>query len=223
MPKTENTNPSPIAVSYTYRGNEYTVNFDATVPPSKIGAIVEYVADGLVDDMGNYRPYLYGVLLNGNILEACSDFDMSIGYDELGVILIESNLILNIERSSFGIYLLQIKKHADELVEFKKQRIIHTSKFDELADYLLKLVSSFGESFDPETMKGAMENLSKLSNISQDDVVKQLIDASGVTKGKAGRKPKSNSKTKGNVTNLVQFRGQQVLEGEEVADGIPVE
>lgn len=189
-----------ISTKYNYKKKDRIIQINSTVPFMNVCVCINNIVNTVVND-SEYHPYFYDVAFFGSILEAFTDFDTSIGFEELSSVLSSSDLIEVVNSNISERQLELIKKSVGELIEFKKQKLINKSELDALANDIRGLVAKFDNVSDTDTFSKAINNLSSVK-VTEKGIVNALVKASGIKKSKSTTKGKT---TKANNDNVIEL------------------
>lgn len=210
MPKTKNTNPSPVVeVDKTYDvntvytnksdGTTYDIGIMKSISFTDMGALIHIITNMVISEDGCY-PHFYETAFWGNILDFFTDIDKNFGLEDVYKIINETD-IQDVLRANILSYQFEtIEDSIYELIEFKKQQLANKSEMDGLFSDIRVLVSKFSDGFDSETMTKAMGNLAGLTSVDEKNVIGALVDNLKSGKGKVAKAVKKGKKD--NVTVL---------------------
>ena len=206
-------------------GSVHSINVMRRIPFVDVCLCVENIVNAVIDDE-RYAPYFLTAAFKGNIIESYTDFDTSIGFDKMDEIIENTNIFSVVRDNISGLQCDNIEWSADELIEFKKQRLIHKSEFNDFVNDLRGLLNKFDKAFDEkmfdsETIKNALSNIASM-NVSEQGLVDALINKAGINKGKisVGKSDKKTEK-KNKVVHFPtseEMIGQIDMSGSEVVD-----
>ena len=157
----------PIQTSYqTADGAKHALRMRDSIPFAELGALVCDIAAGVVDRDAGYQPYLYDYVYWGNLLGRYTDFDLSVGADQVLDAIHHSDLTQVVASHIQAGQRKALDGYTADLIEYRKNR----TGFDTLCASLNVLLNEYGKKLAKAMKPRQLEQLlSRLSGMTAED------------------------------------------------------